>query len=160
MISLTNTCLKFLTNLAANIFQKVITRNINDNRYAFIKDRTIHDSLGWPFEFIHECQQSKRKIVILKIGIVKAFNTLDHTTIIQVMKGKGFHEKFLEWVQEVISFGSSSILLNRVHRKSFVYRRGVRQGAFAPSSLCKELIYCRVWSIELYQEEDYQLQFP
>jgi hypothetical protein len=40
-ISLTNTCLKFLTKLAANRLQDVIKQTIHANQYGFIKDRTI-----------------------------------------------------------------------------------------------------------------------
>jgi hypothetical protein len=44
------------------------------------------------------------------------------------MRAKGYHELFLKWVKEVLSSGSSSILLNGFSVKSFPYGRGVRQG--------------------------------
>jgi hypothetical protein len=127
-ISLTNTCLKFLTKLAANRMQEVIKLTIHVNQYGFIKDRTIQDCLAWDFEYIHQCQQSKRKIVVIKIDFEKAFDTLDHEAIIQIMRAKGYPDLFLQWVREVLSSGSSSILLNGVPGKSFHCKRGVRQG--------------------------------
>jgi hypothetical protein len=120
--------LKFLTKLAANRLQEVIKKTIHVNQYGFIKDRTIQDCLGWAFEYIHQCQQSKRKIVVIKIDFEKAFDTLDHEAIIQIMRAKGYQELFLQWVREVLSSGSSSILLNGVPGKSFHCKRGVRQG--------------------------------
>jgi hypothetical protein len=113
-ISLTNTCLKFLTKLAANRLQVVIKQTIHVNQYGFIKDRTIQDCLAWAFEYIHQCQQSKRKIVVIKIDFEKAFDTLDHEEIIQIMRAKGYPKLFLQWVRQVLSSGSSSILLNGV----------------------------------------------
>jgi hypothetical protein len=43
------------------------------------------------------------------------------------MKAKGYPDLFLQWIREVLSSGSSSILLNGVPGKSFHYKRGVRQ---------------------------------
>jgi hypothetical protein len=45
-ISLTNTCLKFLTKLLANRLQKEIKRCIHENQYGFIRCRTIQDCLA------------------------------------------------------------------------------------------------------------------
>jgi hypothetical protein len=44
------------------------------------------------------------------------------------MKAKGYPDLFLQWIREVLSSGSSSILLNGVPGKSFHCKRGVRQG--------------------------------
>ena len=127
-ISLTNTCLKFLTKILANRLQKVITTTIHDNQYGFIQGRTIQDCLAWAFEFIFQCQQSKNKCIILKIDFDKAFDTLDHNAILQVLEAKGFPSLFIKWVKEILSSGSSSVLLNGVPGKPFICKRGVRQG--------------------------------
>jgi hypothetical protein len=65
---------------------------------------------------------------VLKIDFEKAFDTLDHEAIIKIMRAKGYPELFLKWVREILSSGSSSILLNGVPGKSFMCKRGVRQG--------------------------------
>jgi hypothetical protein len=108
--------------------QKIITRTIHENQYGFIRDRTIQDCLAWSFEFIYQCQKSRRKIVIFKIDFEKAFDTLDHEAILQVMRAKGFPDKFLQWIREILISGSSSVLLNGVPGKPFIFKRGVRQG--------------------------------
>jgi hypothetical protein len=127
-ISLTNTSLKFLTKLATNRMQDVITKTVHANQYGFIKGRTIQDCLAWAFEYLFQCQKSKRKIFVLKIDFEKAFDTLDHEAIIKIMRAKGYPELFLKWVRVILSSGSSSILLNGVPGKSFMCKRGVRQG--------------------------------
>ena len=53
-ISLTNTCLKFLTKIIANRLQKVICGTIHVNQYGFIKGRTIQDCLAWSLEFLFQ----------------------------------------------------------------------------------------------------------
>jgi hypothetical protein len=46
----------------------------------------------------------------------------------EVLHHKGFGPKWKKWMQMIMSSGTSSILLNGVLRKTFHYRRGVRQG--------------------------------
>ena len=127
-ISLMGFSLKFLTKLMADRLQGVILEVVGENQYEFIKGRTIQECLAQAFEYIHQCQQSKREIIILKLDFEKAFDTIEHTAILSVMHNMGFPQKWLNWVQMAFSSASSTILLNGVSGISFNCKRGVRQG--------------------------------
>jgi hypothetical protein len=71
---------------------------------------------------------SKKLIIILKLDFAKAFDTIEHEAILQVMKHKGFNDQWLGWAKAILTIGTSSIPLNGVLGKQFECRRGVRQG--------------------------------
>jgi hypothetical protein len=127
-ISLTNVCLKFLTKLATNRLQEKILSCLHKNQYGFLRDRSIQDCIAWSFEYLYLCHASRKPIIILKFDFAKAFETIEHEAILQVMKHMGFNELWLKWIKEILSTGTSSILLNGIPGKIFHCKRGVRQG--------------------------------
>ena len=127
-ISLTSVGLKFLSKLAANRFQEEITKCVHKNQYGFIKSRSIQDCLAWCFEYIQQCNASKRPIVLLKLDFTKAFDTIEHDAILRILRYKGFNDKWISWMQTILSSGSSSVLLNGVPGNHFKCKCGVKQG--------------------------------
>jgi retron-type reverse transcriptase len=127
-ISLLNCCVKMITKLLAERLQKIILKIIHKNQYGFIRKRTIQDCLAWSFEYIHQCQQSKKEIVIVKLDFAKAFDTIEYSAIFEMLSTLGFPQQWISWVKCILSSGTSTVLLNGVPGKIFNCKRGVRQG--------------------------------
>jgi retron-type reverse transcriptase len=122
-----NSVLKLITIILANRLQMVIIPMIHKNQYGFIRTRSIQDCIAWSFEYIHQCHQSRKEIIILKLDFEKAFDSIEHT-ILAMLQKLGFPSRWISWTEEILNSAQSAILLNGVPRKSFQCKRGVRQG--------------------------------
>ena len=64
----------------------------------------------------------------MKLYFAKAFDIVEHDTILLMLQHLGFPDRWLQWIRLILNSGTSSILLNGVSGKKFKCKRGVRQG--------------------------------
>ena len=66
--------------------------------------------------------------MILKLDFEKAFDRIEHGAMLEIMKKKGFGDKWISWMKLIFDSGTSSVLLNGTSGIVFHCKRGVRQG--------------------------------
>jgi hypothetical protein len=92
-------------------------------------------------------------MIILKLDFEKAFDTIEHEVIIQILRHKGFPGKWIEWIQGVLTSATSYVLLNGTPGKVFHCRRGVRVTLYLLSFLFLLQIYFNQLLIRLRRME-------
>jgi hypothetical protein len=66
--------------------------------------------------------------VILKLDFTKAFDTIEHRVILQMMEKLGFSKRWMGWTKNILQSITTSIFLNGVPGRNIHCKRGVRQG--------------------------------
>lgn len=92
----------------------VVVPLILKNQYGFIRRRTIQDCLAWAYEYIHLYHHSKKEVVAIKLDFEKAFDKIEHQAMLSLMEAMGFGARWLSWMINIFSSGTSVVLLNRI----------------------------------------------
>jgi hypothetical protein len=95
---------------------------------ALSKNRNIQDCLSWAFEYLHMCHKSKINIIIIKIDFEKAFDKVEYSVILHMLRLYGFGKKWINWIKSILDTATTSVILNGVPGKIIKCLRGVRQG--------------------------------
>lgn len=77
---------------------------------------------------MHELRIKKQQGVIMKIDFEKAYDRVNWEFVEEVMKRKGFHEQFIQWVMLSVRSGRVCIKINGQLGTYFRTYRGLRQG--------------------------------
>ncbi|KAK2445365.1 hypothetical protein QL285_016305 [Trifolium repens] len=128
-IAMANFKFKIITKIIADRLASVLPNLVSDEQKGFIKDRDIKDCLCTASEaanLLHNKAHGGN--VALKIDITKAFDTLDWSFLLNVLKKFGFNDIFCNWIQVILHSAFLSISINGKSHGYFNCIRGVRQG--------------------------------
>ena len=111
-ISLVGSLYKLLAKVLANRLKKVMSRLVNLAQNVFVEGRQILDAPLIANEVIDSILRRKKKGVLYKRDIEKAYDQINWNFSVMVLKKMGFGEKWIIWIKWCISIASFSILIN------------------------------------------------
>lgn len=127
-ISLINFTMKILLKTLANRLNKYLSYLVSDHQSAFIKSRSISDSILVVNEVAHSILSKESKGVILKIDFAKAFDSINWEFLESTLVSMNFNDKWITWIKSISRSAHPSILINGSPTKEFSMNQGLRQG--------------------------------
>uniref|UniRef100_A0A453RV44 Reverse transcriptase domain-containing protein n=1 Tax=Aegilops tauschii subsp. strangulata TaxID=200361 RepID=A0A453RV44_AEGTS len=73
-------------------------------------------------------QRKKSPVLLLKIDIAKAFDTVSWEYILELLQRMNFSARWRDWIALLLSSASSTCLLNGDPGPAILHQRGLRQG--------------------------------
>ena len=119
-----NVDLKIISKAFASRLKAVLTSTISSEQTAYIKKQFIGES----GRLISESNNFKIKSYLVTMDIEKAFDSLDHSFLISVLKQFGFGENFIDWIKILLYKQESCVLNGGFTTKYFNLEKGARQG--------------------------------
>ncbi|KAK3224590.1 hypothetical protein Dsin_004452 [Dipteronia sinensis] len=102
-ISLVGSIYKVLAKVLANQLKKVMNSIISDCQMVFVKDRRIVDNFIIAKEIVHKWQRDKEGGLLIKLDFEKAYDSVDHSFLDNMIRNMGFGEKWRKWMRDCIS---------------------------------------------------------
>ena len=128
-IALANFKFKIISKILADRLAKIMPAITSVQQRGFIKGRSIKDCICLTFEAINLLnKKSYGGNLALKVDIAKAFDTLDWTFLLKVLKKLGFNEIFCKWIHSILMSAKLSVSINGKLHGFVSCSRGVRQG--------------------------------
>ena len=127
-ITMIHSFAKLISKILALRLAPRLDEIVDRNQNAFIRMRSIHDNYKYVQRAAFLIRRKKVLMLLLKLDISKAFDTLSWPFLMEVLQACGFGAIWRGWIESLLSTSSSRIILNGHQGPPIKYLRGVRQG--------------------------------
>lgn len=120
---------KLISKILTARLAKMIDSIIDDNQYAFILGRTIHDNISLAHELVSGYgRKNISPRCMVQIDIQKEYDTVEWPALAQIMVEIGIPQRFTNWIMAYVTFVSYRFSINGVPSGILKAKRGFRHG--------------------------------
>jgi hypothetical protein len=120
-----------LVHSPSKLISKTLSRRLTPHMCSlstFIKGRALHDNFRTVQLTAKSLHAHRRPYVLMKVDIVKAFDTVSWLFLFDVLQHMGFSQRWINWLSILFSSASTRILLNGTPGGRICHAQGLRQG--------------------------------
>ena len=81
-----------------------------NNQFGFRKERCTSDAIVEFLDHAYKAIDSKKHMIAIFLDLSKAFDTIDHTILLNKLQHIGIHSNVLRWFQVTLAIGSNMCL--------------------------------------------------
>ena len=120
--------MKIVSKILSSRIKNVLSFSISSNQTRYVKNRFVSKSgkAIWDILEILNSLALKGFLVIVDIG--KAFDSVNHCFLLQILQKFGFGIDFVSWIKAILNNQESCIINGGKTTKYFKLERGARQG--------------------------------
>ncbi|MGZ4850653.1 MAG: RNA-directed DNA polymerase [Candidatus Bathyarchaeia archaeon] len=141
-ISLLNVDYKIIAKVLANRIKSVLLSLVHHDQTGFVPGADIGENVLLAQSIIDFCEEQNRIGYLILLDWEKAFDRVDHTFMLKVLKRFGFGDFFVKAVQALYAEAESCISVNQFISPAFAVHSGVRQGCPLSPSLFILVVEC------------------
>lgn len=114
----------------ANRMKEVFPETISPHQSAFMRGHQISDNILIAHEVLRFLKKDKSNNhhMAIKLDLSKAYDHVEWSMILDMMKQVGFNENWRDWIKECMGSVTYKTLINGSFGKVISYSRGLRQG--------------------------------
>jgi exonuclease III len=127
-ISLMNVDTKILSGMMAQRMKALIPEMVNQEQLGFVKGKLITDGTRLIRYIIEEIEDRNESGLVAALDFEKAFDSISHEFLWEVLRSKGFPESFVHTIQTLYRDSEAAVINNSLTTQYFPMGRGCKQG--------------------------------
>jgi len=127
-VSLSNCDIKICTKTIALRTNKLLEKLLSDTQTGYVPGRQVTNNNRMIEEIIELVNKSDDEAYLITLDAQKAFDSVDHTYLLEVLKAYNFPETYINWVRVIYRNLEASVLVNGYTTQKFKIEQSVKQG--------------------------------